>query len=43
MLRDGRTWLMTGWYNDEYAKVDGEWKFKSRKITTDSFGPVNES
>ena len=43
MLRDGKKWLMTGWYNDEYAKVGGEWKFKSRKITTDSMGPVSES
>ncbi|MGE0680877.1 MAG: nuclear transport factor 2 family protein [Candidatus Binatia bacterium] len=43
MLRDGKKWLVTGWYNDEYVKVDGEWKFKSRKITTDSSGPANES
>lgn len=43
LLRDGKKWLMTGWYNDEYAKVNGEWKFKSREITTDSFGPVSES
>ena len=43
LLRDGKKWLMTGWYNDEYAKVNGEWKFKSREITTDSFGPVNEN
>ena len=35
--------MITGWYNDEYAKVGGEWKFKSRQITTDSFGPVNET
>ena len=41
MLRDGQKWLMNGWYNDEYAKVGGEWKFKSRRITTDSFGPVS--
>jgi hypothetical protein len=34
---------MTGWYNDEYAKVGGEWKFKSRQITVDSFAPVSES
>jgi ketosteroid isomerase-like protein len=43
LLRDGKKCLMTGWYNDEYAKVGGEWKFKSRQITVDSFGPVNES
>ena len=43
MLREGKKWMLTGWYNDEYVKVGGEWKFKSRKITTDSFGPVSES
>jgi hypothetical protein len=43
LMREGKKWLLTGWYNDEYAKVAGEWKFKSRQITTDSFGPVNES
>ncbi len=43
LLRDGKKWLMTGWYNDEYAKVNGEWKFKSRQITTDTFGPASES
>ena len=42
MNREGKKWEMKGWYNDEYAKVDGEWEFKSRRITTDSFGPANE-
>jgi cytochrome P450 len=32
---------MTGWCDDEYAKVDGEWKFKSRQITTDSSVPLH--
>lgn len=43
LMREGKKWLLTGWYNDEYAKVGGEWKFKSRQITTDSFGPANEN
>ena len=43
LLRDGKKWLMTGWYDDDYVKVGGEWKFKSRQITTDSFGPLSES
>ena len=43
LLRDGKKWLMAGWYNDEYAKVGAEWKFKSRQITIDSFAPVSES
>ena len=42
LTRDGKKCLMTGWYNDEYAKVGEEWKFKSRQITVESFGPVNE-
>ena len=42
LLKEGKKWEMRGWYNDEYAKVGGEWKFKSRQITTDSFGPENE-
>ena len=43
LLRDGKKHLMSGWYNDEYAKVGGEWKFKSRQITVDSFAPASES
>ncbi len=43
LLRDGKKWLMSGWYDDEYAKVSGEWKFKSRQITVDSFAPASES
>lgn len=43
LMREGKKWLLTGWYNDEYAKVNGEWKFKSRQITTDTFGPANEN
>ena len=42
MNREGKKWEMKGLYNDDYAKIDGEWKFKSRRITTDSFGPANE-
>ena len=41
LLRDGKKWAMSGWYNDEYAKVGGEWKFKSRQIIIDSFAPVS--
>lgn len=40
MQRDGKPWAMSGWYNDEYAKVGDEWKFKSRQIIVDSFGPA---
>lgn len=41
LQRGGKPWEMRGWYNDEYAKVGGEWKFKSRQITVDSFVPVS--
>ena len=40
LLRDGKKQYMTGWYNDEYAKERGEWKFKSRRINIDSMTPV---
>jgi uncharacterized protein (TIGR02246 family) len=40
LLRDGKKHYMSGWYNDEYAKVNGEWKFKSRRINVDSMTPT---
>jgi uncharacterized protein (TIGR02246 family) len=43
LMREGKKWLMSGWYDDQYAKVGGEWKFKSRQITVDSFAPASES
>jgi hypothetical protein len=43
LVRDGKRQLMSGWYDDEYVKVGGEWKFKSRKINIDSFAPAGES
>ncbi|MGA2410548.1 MAG: nuclear transport factor 2 family protein [Candidatus Binataceae bacterium] len=39
MIRDGKNWSLRGWYDDEYAKAGGEWKFKSRRINVDSFAP----
>jgi hypothetical protein len=42
LTRDGKKQLMTGWYDDEYVKVGGEWKFKSRRINVDSMAPVGE-
>ncbi|MBM4255880.1 MAG: nuclear transport factor 2 family protein [Deltaproteobacteria bacterium] len=40
LIRDGKKHAVSGWYNDEYAKENGEWKFKSRKIVVDSSEPV---
>lgn len=34
--RDGQTWIAAGYYDDEYTKVRGEWKFQSRRITLSS-------
>jgi uncharacterized protein (TIGR02246 family) len=42
LLRDGKLHHMTGWYDDEYAKERGEWKFKSRRINIDSMAPVSQ-
>lgn len=33
MLKDGKSSLMLGWYDDEYVKVGEVWKFKSRVAT----------
>jgi uncharacterized protein (TIGR02246 family) len=30
--QEGSTYLAAGYYRDEYRKVDGEWKFQSRKV-----------
>lgn len=43
MIRDSKNWSLRGWYDDEYAKVGGEWKFKSRRINIDSFAPSGEN
>jgi len=39
---DGKPWEIRGWYHDEYLKVEGEWRFKSRQLTTDSFAPKGQ-
>ncbi len=43
LLRNGKKHYLAGWYDDEYAKVAGEWKFKSRRINIDSLTPLNET
>jgi hypothetical protein len=43
LLREGKKYYMTGWYDDDYVNVAGEWKFKSRRINIDSFTPQSES
>ncbi|MGH7960201.1 MAG: nuclear transport factor 2 family protein [Candidatus Binatia bacterium] len=40
--RESRSWIGAGWYNDEYAKVGGTWKFKSRLVTMHYLVPLSE-
>lgn len=40
--RNGKSWVGAGYYDDEYAKVGDEWKFRSRKVTMYSMGPLSE-
>lgn len=37
---NGRQMLSSGWYDDRYQRVDGEWKFGSRKVTMLEFVPI---
>ncbi len=37
MVKEGKPCVMVAWYDDEYAKVNGKWKFKSRFVNVDSF------
>ena len=43
LFRDGKKFLISGWYDDDYEKVAGEWKFKNRRVTIDSSTPVAEN
>ena len=40
--REGKRWTGAGWYDDEYVKVGGEWKFRSRRLTMDYMEPLIE-
>ena len=40
--RDGKSWIGAGYYDDEYAKVGGAWKFRSRKVTMYYMVPLSE-
>jgi hypothetical protein len=40
--REGKSWIGAGYYDDEYAKVGGKWKFRSRKVTMYYLAPLSE-
>ena len=38
----GRSMIGSGFYHDRYQRVDGAWKFRSRKLTLRHFVPLSE-
>lgn len=41
-IRDGKSIIGAGYYNDEYAKVGDEWKFRSRDVSMYYMVPLSE-
>lgn len=39
IILDGKEGYLVAYYEDEFAKVDGEWKFSLREVTLEYFGP----
>ncbi len=39
---DGRSMIGSGFYEDRYQRVDGEWKFRSRKLHMSWFVPLDQ-
>ena len=39
---EGRSMIGAGYYDDEYVRVGGEWKFHSRKLTMCYFVPLSQ-
>ena len=40
--RNDKSMIAAGYYDDEYAKVGEEWKFRSRQVTMYYFVPLSE-
>jgi ketosteroid isomerase-like protein len=41
-IQDGKSMIGAGYYHDRYVRVDGEWKFRSRRLTMCHFVPLSE-
>jgi len=39
---EGRSMIGSGYYDDRYARVDGAWKFRSRKLTMCYLVPITQ-
>jgi len=39
---DGRSMIGSGYYHDRYQRVDGEWKFRSRRLHLSWLVPLDE-
>jgi len=41
-VQEGRSMIGSGYYEDRYRRVAGEWKFQSRKLQMDYLVPLDE-
>ena len=41
-VQEGRSMIGSGYYEDRYRRVAGEWKFQSRKLQMDWLVPLDE-
>jgi hypothetical protein len=41
-VMEGRSMIGSGFYEDRYVRVEGEWKFQSRKLTMCYLVPITE-
>ena len=39
---EGRSMIGSGWYEDHYLRVDGEWKFQSRRLRMSYLVPLDQ-